>query len=728
MTAITALNVRLGMDASNFSAGADLARAEVNRVASVMRQSVPPAEKFKKEVELLEKAFSDAGKQTQDYANAVEFLQKKHMQGKYSAEAIAAAQKKEADARALAIEQTKRQAEAVALAQAKEREAQKQAALALQRKKDAADKLKQSVAELAREEQKHDQLLRKQTESIRGMRAETEKAASANSNMMSTVRNLAAAYVSFQGAKAGIAIASDMEQASIAFEVMTGSAEKGAKTLGDLRSFAASTPITLNGAQQAAKTLLAFGLETERIMPTLRNLGDISGGNEERFKSLALAFAQTSATGRLMGQEVLQMVNAGFNPLQEISRTTGISMVELKKQMENGAISADMVAAAFASASGPTGRFFGMMDRMSKTAEGSYNQLISSIQEMVAQVGQHLLPILASAAKSMETVVRATSSLLGAMDKSQVQLLAMVGAFAATAFVIPKVVAGIGFMIAALKTMTTAQVTALAFSGPKGWAQIAAGAVAAAIAVDQVNKAYERMNAEAEKANKGAGEKAAEVAGKIAGNAAAGMAKPISPLQTEFLKMEHSLNEQVKLLNLGEDAYRRQTLYQKGMSMAQVARIERLHQELKLIERQAAQQKKLAEDQKRQAEERKRLAEEMDKAFTSEVQTAMKAVEDYYAKAKKLDDERRQQVSAGPGAGMEVGSADAAKFMADQVNAAIGAAAVPQTPTPGEKEIAEKTRELLIEQRQNNKKQEEQLKTMKDLLTEFKGNKFTRIR
>jgi peptidoglycan hydrolase CwlO-like protein len=80
MATITALNVRLGMDASNFSAGADLARSEVNKVASVLRQSEPPAKKFQKEIELLDRAFSEAGKQTKEYADAVEFLRKKHGQ------------------------------------------------------------------------------------------------------------------------------------------------------------------------------------------------------------------------------------------------------------------------------------------------------------------------------------------------------------------------------------------------------------------------------------------------------------------------------------------------------------------------------------------------------------------------------------------------------------------------------------------------------------------------
>jgi hypothetical protein len=107
---------------------------------------------------------------------------------------------------------------------------------------------------------------------------------------------------------------------------------------------------------------------------------------------------------------------------------------------------------------------------------------------------------------------------------------------------------------------------------------------------------------------------------------------------------------------------------------------------------------------------------------------AMSAAREHFAEQKRLDDKRREDASRGPGAGMEVGSADAAKFMADQVNAAIGAAAVPPTPTPGEKEIADKTRELLVAQLEANRKQEQQLEQQKMLLAEFRDNKFMRTR
>jgi hypothetical protein len=138
--------------------------------------------------------------------------------------------------------------------------------------------------------------------------------------------------------------------------------------------------------------------------------------------------------------------------------------------------------------------------------------------------------------------------------------------------------------------------------------------------------------------------------------------------------------------------------------------------------------KKVLAELQKDIDQFKKEVDQINKEFESEVKSAMQAAKAYYEEQRRMDERRRADVAKGPGAGMEEGSAAAAKFMADQVNAAIGAAAVPETPTPGEKEIAEKTRELLIAQQAANAAQLQELETQKALLEEFRQNKFTRFR
>lgn len=188
-----------------------------------------------------------------------------------------------------------------------------------------------------------------------------------------------------------IQLAANNEQTAISFEVMLGSADAATTMIAQMKKLAADTPLQFSGVQQAGKTLLQFGVAAHNVLPTLKMLGDVSGGDEERFQSLALVFGQMSAAGRLMGQDLLQFVNAGFNPLQEISKRTGESMVSLKKKMEDGGISSDMVAQAFINATSSGGQFFGMMDRQGGTTMGLWNKLKDNIGFAMTEIGQSLI-------------------------------------------------------------------------------------------------------------------------------------------------------------------------------------------------------------------------------------------------------------------------------------------------------------------------------------------------
>ena len=182
--------------------------------------------------------------------------------------------------------------------------------------------------------------------------------------------------------------AAGMESLQVQFEVLTKSAEGASAMIKDFREEAMKSPLSVTDYAQAGKTLMAFGVSADKTLPILRMLGDVSMGNSEQFGSLALAFAQTQAAGRLMGQEVLQFVNAGFNPLQEISRRTGKSMVELKKAMEDGAISADMVTEAFRSATAQGGLFYGALDKGAATTEGKIAKLGDAVLGLKVAFGE----------------------------------------------------------------------------------------------------------------------------------------------------------------------------------------------------------------------------------------------------------------------------------------------------------------------------------------------------
>lgn len=184
--------------------------------------------------------------------------------------------------------------------------------------------------------------------------------------------------------------AAQMEQISVSFEVFTGSAETAKNMLAQLKDQALKSPMQFQDITKGAQTLLGYGLTAQQVIPITRMLGDISGGNADKFARLSLAFGQVNAAGRLMGQETRQMINAGFNPLQAISEKTGESMASLSKRMKDGQISVQEVADAFKYATSEGGRFFGNADKQSQTLQGQLNKLQESVTFALAEIGTTL--------------------------------------------------------------------------------------------------------------------------------------------------------------------------------------------------------------------------------------------------------------------------------------------------------------------------------------------------
>jgi len=174
----------------------------------------------------------------------------------------------------------------------------------------------------------------------------------------------------------------DFEQTKISFETMIGSVKGAESLLKNIEDFSLKTPFEPETLQESAKVMLGFGINAKKVMPLMSAIGDVSGGNAEKMESLTLAFSQATATGKLMGQDLLQMINAGFNPLDTISRQTGKSIGTLKDEMSKGMISAKMLEKAFVGASSKGGRFHKMLERQSESSAG----LVSTIKGFRTQI------------------------------------------------------------------------------------------------------------------------------------------------------------------------------------------------------------------------------------------------------------------------------------------------------------------------------------------------------
>ena len=144
-----------------------------------------------------------------------------------------------------------------------------------------------------------------------------------------------------------IRVRGEFQAADTAIETLLGNKEKANALMSQVREFAKISPLEFSDVTAATQMMLGFNIEAEKVPRYLQAIGDVSMGNTQKFNSMTLAFSQMSAAGKLMGQDLNQMINAGFNPLQIMSEKTGKSIATLKDEMSKGAISAEMVQQAF---------------------------------------------------------------------------------------------------------------------------------------------------------------------------------------------------------------------------------------------------------------------------------------------------------------------------------------------------------------------------------------------
>lgn len=307
-------------------------------------------------------------------------------------------------------------------------------------------------------------------------------------------------------------VRSEIESLQTSFRVLVGDKGKADALFQSIKEFAVTTPMQMNDLAAAAQTMMGFGIPLEQIMDNLKAIGDVSMGDAQKFQGLALSFSQMTAAGKLMGQDLMQMINAGFNPLAIISERTGKSIGALKEEMEKGAISADMVRQAFVDATSEGGKFNGMLEEQSKTLRGAYSNLQGAIDDMLNDVGEKTQGVFASAmdaatymAKNYETVGKIILTVVAAFGAYKAVLMVttalqkgMALASSVSAFMsLAKSVTSAKDAMALFNLVTKANPIGLVLSA------VAAAAAAFGLFSDKVSSAAdysEKFGAEAEKA------------------------------------------------------------------------------------------------------------------------------------------------------------------------------------------------------------------------------------
>lgn len=204
------------------------------------------------------------------------------------------------------------------------------------------------------------------------------------SGIGSKLKMLAGAFIGFETVKTGISAFAEREKLQTDIGTLLGDDVAGKQFSDYITQFAKATPYGISELSGLAKGLIQYNVSLDDTKMYMQQLGDIAMGDKQKMASLGVVLGQVASAGRLQGQDLMQFINAGFNPLTVLSEMTGKTMAQLRDDMSQGAISFEMVSAALKKATSEGGRFYKGMEKGSKTLSGLWSTAMDNIKQSLA--------------------------------------------------------------------------------------------------------------------------------------------------------------------------------------------------------------------------------------------------------------------------------------------------------------------------------------------------------
>ena len=244
-----------------------------------------------------------------------------------------------------------------------------------------AAQLKAEQVDLKTELKETTSELKKQKSGVSGVSDEMKK-------MKTLITGFIAAYGGKKLWDLLIGSNAEMEQYTTSLEVMLGSASKASAMIEKMRDFAAKTPLTLENVISGGSLLMSYGMDESNLIDTMTKLGDLASGNAEKMDRITLAYGQMLAKGKVTGEELRQMAEAGV-PLQTaLAESIGVTGEEFSKMVSKGEVGIDALNKAITELTTGNGKFAGMMEKQSQTMRGTLSTMQDNISEFFRKMGE----------------------------------------------------------------------------------------------------------------------------------------------------------------------------------------------------------------------------------------------------------------------------------------------------------------------------------------------------
>ena len=209
---------------------------------------------------------------------------------------------------------------------------------------------------------------------------------------------ITAAFAAVQGLfrfiSGGVQQAAAFEQLNASLETFLGSAEKAQELVKELNEFSIATPFETDQINQAGRALLAFGTAQEEVVPTLREIGTVAAATGKDINELTLIYGKARAAGRIQGEELNQLAEAGIPIYEELGKVLGVNASEIRKLGEQGRLSFEDLQAVFTNLTQEGGKFDGLLEKQSTTLSGLASTARGAFAALQRNIGEAFTPLL----------------------------------------------------------------------------------------------------------------------------------------------------------------------------------------------------------------------------------------------------------------------------------------------------------------------------------------------
>ena len=171
------------------------------------------------------------------------------------------------------------------------------------------------------------------------------------------------------------------EQQQVALEGILGSALDAQVAINEIKKMALKSPFETKDIVAYTKQLAAYGITGNDLLPTVKELGDLSAGLGVDMGRLILAYGQVKSASVLRGQELRQFTEAGVPMVQKLADkftelngklvTTGDVFELISKRQ----VSFEMVASVLKDMTSEGGQFYNMQENITETLYGQIQKL-----------------------------------------------------------------------------------------------------------------------------------------------------------------------------------------------------------------------------------------------------------------------------------------------------------------------------------------------------------------